>query len=343
MTDTQTPPPRRPLATWTGVGSWLYLFGVVLMAGLMHGAGDTTWYLTLLTFGPRWVVLVPGVLLGLIAVVIRRKALIPIVLGLVVGVGPVTGFCFPWRGALSTPPQALLTLRVVSVNVDRGTDLPLLFQMLDEVDPDVIAFQEGAFIAPVLAELKGKYKVSGTHDTFIATRYRIIERVNAPHGQGRKHPPAVRCNLETPAGIIHVHCLHLMTLRDGFEAVIRRRLQGRGELERVTAIRNQESDLVAKFAHEVDGPALVLGDFNMVGESSIFHRDWGNWQDAFAVQGLGLGATFFTRHVGLRIDHILADSMHWRIKSCRVGPDLHGQHRPLIAELDLLQAPEQQR
>ena len=114
------------------------------------------------------------------------------------------------------------------------------------------------------------------------------------------------------------------------------RIGGVAELERVLAIRNQESALVAGFSQETTGPTLILGDFNTTFESSIFHRDFSGWNDAFAKRGWGFGYTFNTDWIGLRIDHILADREHWYIRECHVGPDLHGQHRPVIAELLLL-------
>jgi hypothetical protein len=105
----------------------------------------------------------------------------------------------------------------------------------------------------------------------------------------------------------------------------------------VAALRNDESDLAAGFAERSAGPTLVAGDFNLAGDSGIFERDWGDWDDAFATGGFGLGYTFISGPIGLRIDHLLADKRHWRTRSCHVGPDLNGEHRPLVADLLLLE------
>src|SRR5262249_23578010 len=136
-------------------------------------------------------------------------------------------------------------------------------------------------------------------------------------------------------GSVQVVCVHLYTLRKGLDAVIARKREGAPELERVTAIRNEDSGIAGRFAKEGDGPVLVLGDFNTTCDSTVFRKDWSDWQDAFSLRGYGLGHTFATRHIGLRIDHILADSRHWYVRSCDVGPDLKGQHRPVVAELVL--------
>ena len=144
------------------------------------------------------------------------------------------------------------------------------------------------------------------------------------------------CEVETPEGTVHVCCLHLYTLRKGLDAVRGQKWKGASELERVSAIRNEDSRIASQLARGQSGPVIVVGDFNMPSDSAVFQRDWKGWQDAFSTCGFGLGHTFASRHIGLRIDHILADATHWHVRSCRVGPNLRGQHRPLAAELALL-------
>jgi endonuclease/exonuclease/phosphatase family metal-dependent hydrolase len=229
-------------------------------------------------------------------------------------------------------------LRMVTLNIDGATDVPMLIQFLREVKPDVVAFQEGPPAALLLDEMKGDFFMARGYDTFVASRHPIVKQTLAP--EASNHPyysPATRFDIAIPAGIVHVNCLHLYSLRKGLESVANVWWDGASELERVTAIRNEESQISARFAKESGGPTVVLGDFNMTSDSTVFDRDWHDWQNAFAIRGFGLGYTFATSRIGLRIDHVLADQRHWHIRSCRVGPDLHGQHRPVIAELILLE------
>jgi endonuclease/exonuclease/phosphatase family metal-dependent hydrolase len=247
------------------------------------------------------------------------------------------GFCVPWRSITGTEPEHALRLQMVTVNVDSGTDLTALYRFLKEVEPDVIAFQEGPFTASLLAELKdNKFFLAGGHDTFVASRYKIVDRVVSSKCASRHRSPSVRCDIDTPAGVVRVNCVHLCSLRPGFDSMIKHGSGGIPELERVTAVRNEESQLAAEFAKQSDGPTVVLGDFNMTSDGTVFQRDWGDWQDAFSIRGFGLGYTFTTNSIGLRIDHVLADKRHWHIRACRVGPDLRSQHRPLIADLLLV-------
>ncbi len=86
------------------------------------------------------------------------------------------------------------------------------------------------------------------------------------------------------------------------------------------------------FRAMVARPALVVGDFNLVVESSRFRADWGAWRDTFEEVGRGTGYTWHSRWYGLRIDHVLHDD-GWRTLQHEVGPDLGSDHRPLIVTL----------
>jgi endonuclease/exonuclease/phosphatase family metal-dependent hydrolase len=188
-------------------------------------------------------------------------------------------------------------------------------------------------------ELGPDWHTAGSEQFFIASRFPIRERTISPRSEGRWYSPVMRCVIKTPAGPVQVNCIHLYTLRKGLEAIRTAKWKGVPELKRVIAIRNDESQVGSQFAGLSDEPALVLGDFNMTSDSAIFERDWGRWQDAFAARGFGFGYTFGSRRIGLRIDHILVDPARWQIRSCQVGPEVRGQHRPLVAEVVLKPKP----
>ena len=77
---------------------------------------------------------------------------------------------------------------------------------------------------------------------------------------------------------------------------------------------------------------MLAGDFNLTAEHSLFHRDWSGYRDAFSWASWGLGHTMFTRHMGLRIDHILCGPA-WRPRRCDIGPDVGSAHVPVVADL----------
>jgi endonuclease/exonuclease/phosphatase family metal-dependent hydrolase len=327
---------HRRLASVVWVTSWIYLALVTAGALLLYWAGDSSWTTTVLTFGPRWIVLFPLAPLAALALAFCRKGLVPLLPAAVCAVGPVMGFCIPWRTIAIGQPQGVLALRVVTLNVGGVSDPAGLIDFVRGAQADVIAFQEWPRPKSFPEDVASGWYLAREGELLVASRYPIRSVAAAPRGTVRNYAPAIRCDIDTPAGIVHFHCLHLYTLRKGLDAVISQKWEGASELERVCAIRNEESEIAGRFAGDCDAPALVLGDFNMPADSAIFRRDWRHWQDAFSVRGLGFGYTFASRRIGLRIDHVLADGKHWYVRSCEVGPDLAGQHRPVVADLLLL-------
>lgn len=318
------------------IASWTMLALLVALAAAIRWAGDSTWVMTAIVFGPRWVVLLPLAPLAAGALIFCRRALWPLVLAAFCGLGPVMGLCVPWRSLAFIEPDGALVLRIVTFNVGSGIDSAGMIDFLRKSRADVIAFQEWPGRLSFPEQIERGWFSAQKGELMIASRYPIVDFDTSTKATGRWNAPAIRCDLETPAGIVHVHCLHLYTLRKGLDAVISGKWKGAPELRRVTAIRNEESEIVRDFAAERDGPSLVVGDFNMTCDSTVFDRDWGHWQDAFSLAGFGLGHSFASRRIGLRIDHILADATRWHIRSCQVGPDLKGQHRPVVAELVLV-------
>ncbi len=315
--------------------SWVALSILFVFAILLQWAGDSTWLMTLLTFGPRWTALLLLAPLAGGALLFCRRAWLPLLLAAGIAVGPIMGFCVPWRSVAQLEPAGTFILRVVSFNVGGGIDTAGMIRFLRETHADVIAFQEWPGLPFPEKIERGWFSVQHG-ELLVASRFPITNMSVSPNATARRRAPAIGCDIETPGGKVHVQCLHLYTLRNGLDAVISQKWKGAPELERVTAIRNEESKISADFARTSDAPAIVVGDFNMTCDSTIFDRDWKDWHDAFSLRGFGLGHTFSSRKIGLRIDHVLVSSTSWHVRSCRVGPDLHGQHRPLVAELVLL-------
>ena len=105
-------------------------------------------------------------------------------------------------------------------------------------------------------------------------------------------------------------------------------------MKQMTEDRRSESEMARQLAAESIGPVIVAGDFNMPVDSALYERYWSGLQNAFSIAGLGYGQTKFTRFYGIRIDHVLA-SREWQILTARVGPNLGGDHRPLVVDLQL--------
>jgi endonuclease/exonuclease/phosphatase (EEP) superfamily protein YafD len=203
--------------------------------------------------------------------------------------------------------------------------------------PDVLILDEWAEgMNAQLQALLGEGWTSASAGPTILSRFPVVFRRKIGEEEvGRPwRAPAISVDLQTPDGSIGVVAVHLETPREGLEEMMIGRWRGIPTMIQTTENRRHESELSCQLARELSGPVLVAGDFNMPVDSAIYREFWSVWQNAFSVAGCGYGHTKFTRRFGVRIDHILA-SEHWRILEARVGPDLGGDHRPVIVDMQL--------
>ena len=106
--------------------------------------------------------------------------------------------------------------------------------------------------------------------------------------------------------------------------------------------RNAELAGLAVFAQSHADPLLMLGDFNITPWSPHFRAflDASGLHDC--ARGHGLDPTWPSQIIalGIRIDHCFA-SPHWRTLDARVGPSVGSDHRPMLVELQLASAGEE--
>jgi endonuclease/exonuclease/phosphatase (EEP) superfamily protein YafD len=310
---------------------WLYLAAAVGTWLLLY-ASDLWWPATLLQFAPRWVLLLPLAVL-VPAALLRRRAL-PAVLaaGLVVA-GPVMGLCIPWQPLFTRAPAGL-RLRVLTCNLHyrRHLDAAPLEALVEQARPDVVALQEwdGSNHSALLEA--PPWHTRRTMVLFLASRFGIRGgEVIGRHSTGRRGA-LLRCDLDTPAGVVHLFTLHLASPRTelyetAFDIGRAPELVRSASDVRWTQMRN-----VAAAAAAVSGPVVLAGDFNTPPQSAIFGRVWPDYEDAFGSAGWGWGYTFYGARTMVRIDHVLT-SPGWRCERCWVGPDVGSPHRPVVADL----------
>ena len=319
--------------------AWSYLVLVVATWATLWLAGDRWWPATVLTFGPRWLVLLPLPVLALSALLINRRWLVPVLLAAALGAGPVMGFCVSWNSlAGAIPAEQAALLRVMTYNAgEGGTDPDIVSGFINRERPDVLIINEWPSAAnDLLPRLKEGWHAAEHQTTVVFSRYPIKSVNKLGPNRFRKpwRAPALRCELASPCGTICIVGLHLDTPREGLEAIRGSLWKAGAEMEQTTEDRRSESDLASQLAAESIGPVIVAGDFNMPVDSALYDRYWSTWQNAFSIAGLGYGQTKFTRFYGVRIDHVLA-SWEWQILSARVGPNLGGDHRPVLVDLQL--------
>lgn len=297
----------------------------------LYGLGDRWWPATVLLFGPRWVLLLPLMLLAPLALAILPRALVPLAGGALAIVGPVMGFA---AGSLTAPRRAP-DLRVVSFNIQGGSALGVpgtLETAIATWEADVIALQECPHA--VAAEARSLAALSThTHGGLcLISRFPIVQVDSLPPwriGEIGWAGSVVRYTLAIGGRMLRVTNLHLDTPGRGLE-VLRERRDSR-LLAANLEMREVASRRASNWVIQGGSPAVVAGDFNTPGESAIFRQYWGHLDDAFAQAGLGYGGTRVLRWFRVRIDHILTTD-ELRAVRAEVGADLGSDHLPLIAD-----------
>jgi len=316
---------------------WLYLFGVLVVTGLLLELADEWWVASLILFGPRWIWAIPLGVLVPAAWHLRRRLLWPL--------GLTTPALLFLVNSFEIPSLAVLTrgdehrdLRVMTYNIGGGHPDPAsLAPLLEEIAPDVALFQEcDALLTTARSALEQRgWHIEIQWSSCIASKY-PIRKVDARDpkdiwkmgGSGA----IVRYEVELPGLPINIVNVHLETVREGLAAVMSRAWRGAPELEANIQQRDLESGLAHRWTERASGPLVVTGDFNMPLESAIYQRHWSSFTNAFSEAGFGFGVTKATALHGIRIDHVLLGP-GWVCLDAWVGPDLGMDHRPMVTDL----------
>jgi vancomycin resistance protein VanJ len=326
-------PPTRlgTLARVTRCACWLYLFLILGTCALVQFQIDNWWPATLVGYGPRYVFAAPlGLLVPLSLWKFRGGFWLLVAAGILVA-WPIMGF----QAAFGPTDRrdSAEEFRFLSANMGGGATTEALLDLIDRELPDVIALQEYSPRRDHKVFVDRGWFTESRGGLFCASRFPIrqVETV-------RLNPEAswevriARFEIEASGGPIGVFLVHLPTVRDGLQAVIGEKWKGIPKLRHNSQSRMVESQAVSQWVRSFAGPKVILGDFNLPAESAIYRECWSSFENAFGRRGTGFGFTKFTNYHGVRIDHILSDRS-WATLDCRIGPDLGGDHRPVLADL----------
>jgi vancomycin resistance protein VanJ len=319
------------LRRWTGRLVVAYAGLVTAALLLLWGVGEAWGPATLLLYAPRWAVLLPGLPVGVLAVIAHRKAGVGLLMAGVVWV--VAGAGFQLAGATAPRLAPAGGVVVLTWNTNGPIRRPAAFQdLLTETAPDVVLLQECPDFDAGELGVPG-WNVARSRDGLLAASPHPLRRLaDLPAGAFRRPGTAAVFEVDLSGGPVRMMSVHLPTPRPGIEAVLGNRLRNFADLEAVTTDLDHASAAARAFADGDPGPTVVAGDFNLPGESQIFRRHWGDWKDAFAAAGFGFGHTKETRWHGARIDHVLHTAA-WDCRWCQVRPALGSDHCPLVAHL----------
>lgn len=317
-------------ATVTKALCWLYLVCIVAVWGLVRFEIDTWWPATLLGYGPRYLLGAPLILLFPLSLWKFRKGIVPLSAAGLLIAWPIMGLQLPLRGA---PPESSKVLKIISANMGGGCSTDRLMSIIEQEAPDVVLLQEYSARRnhKIFSDLGWSIDFRG--GLFCASRFPIVKvETVLLDPKASWEIRVARFEIAGPDGEIQLFNIHLETVREGLQEVIDDKLDGLPVLEENSRSRLRESQAVSQWVRSFAGPKVILGDFNMPADSAIYRECWSLFDNAFSARGFGYGFTKFTRYFGIRIDHVLSDRS-WETLACRVGPDLGGDHRPVLAEL----------
>ena len=355
----------RVVRRWTARMSWIWCLATLLSWILLITASESFRPATLLAYGPRFVLLLPLVVLVPLAIATTMRTLLPLLFGLIITLGPIMGGRVSWHTVARAMPvhAPAQTIRVVTYNVDGGAVLAArLPEMIERLQPDIVAFQEcGDALWQALQALP-RWNQRRYLNLCTASKWPMPVEESMPRSvfaRGEEFGAesesfVVRYIIATPYGQLGLVNLHLETARHGLDGLDRsEELSANGDVAAATSrreirrlaedrlgpnidMRERESERAAAWAVHGDTrlPVVLSGDFNLPVESTIYRKHWSAFTDAFEATGTGFG---FTKNVGtlihLRIDRVAGNEQAPLPVGAWLGPDYGSDHLPVVADL----------
>lgn len=341
-----------------------YLALLVALTVLNRLGADRLWFGALNLYLPQVVWALPGILLAALTFkVARRWTWVP-VLGIAWVLGPLMGFCWP----VNTPSASSGTvpLRVMTWNVkyERNDTLSheAIINEIEKNNPTVVLLQEaqGMLNGP-FGDYFSTWNVRSYGQYLIASRMPLGELRVIPipfPGEGSTCPGAehtcVRTQLQIGGTTVVLYNVHFESPRWGLGAF---RAVAGNPLNLPEAVRQLEHNVAARFAQvrtlreyvrQERLPVIFAGDLNSPDASLVSKTLRAlDLHDAFAEGGKGYGYTYghyLLKHwlpafnlSWMRIDHIMMSSQ-LQSRHCWAGTGKASDHRPVIADLVLVQA-----
>lgn len=361
---------RRLLRRWTSRSGWAWTALVLVTWPLLLFLSESFLPATLLAYGPRYVLLAPLVPLFFLALFFSRTTLIPLTIALWVTLSPIMGGRVSLHTFTKSWPVTRVenSVRVLTYNVQGGGVVATRIRdLVEQVRPDIVALQEcGDQMWDSLQALPLPFHLR-QHGLCTASRWKISAADSMPRAKFQAVSAygfggtglVMRHVLDAPVGPLVFVNLHLTTARQGLGLLMgkdgfipndfggdassgsEQRAQRTDAIEVNALIRNQESELAALWSTRgpEGSPILVAGDFNLPVESSIFRRHWNDFTDAFEASGSGFGWSKIEGPLlRVRIDHVLVSpAASLKPAGAWVGPDLGSDHRPVIADFNVVQ------
>jgi endonuclease/exonuclease/phosphatase family metal-dependent hydrolase len=319
--------------------------GLVMAVWLVMSVFSERWWLTApLVYMPRSPLLFGCVALLAAGCLWNRKAIYVNLASLALVAVPVMGLQINPRSLRQERSHGEY-LRVASCNVKQYEPaFDIVVAELADTLPDLVVLQEASGQHPLLDGKFGEaeWYVSQFSEYFAASKF-PIRRIASCQSEAFDRTAAVAYEIDHQFGRFRLFQVHLQNAREGLSRMSlatifssdKRRFQ-----REFAAGRRSEAAAVRKFIeeHRAGLPVLVMGDFGVPSDSSLYSAIWSDLENAFDVAGFGYGYTAPCESTGhwpvgvpwVRVDHVLTcDQFH--VERCWTGIGNGSDHRLIAA------------
>ncbi len=308
----------------------LYTIAMVISALIVHLYGDATPLGTLALFAPRHLMLWPWALLVPLSWLASRWIGGTALVGLIVTLFGVA----TWKLPLPRPDSSPTDLRVVLYNTDGSATLGgRISTDIDAWDADLAALIDCRSDVADVMRARRDYTFVRTHFACVISRYPVVASKQMPPGpiDASRRPGAGRAGrvhrltLNVKGKLVTVYILHLESPRTALSLARYGDLSG---MSSNTGYRSIDSFVASRWVDRSAPGLLVMGDFNLTVESTLYERDWGDLTNAFSAVGSGFGHTMFAGWHRVRIDHVMTGG-GLEATTVRVGRGYPSEHQPV--------------
>lgn len=321
-----------------GLGGMLAWWGVLVWGAEHH------WLLAALQYTPYWALLAPLVLTFLLSWTQGWRWRLMALAALVVLLGPVMGLVVS-RADSGVGHVRLMTYNIKAyLNVVRTGGVGRVAWEVAEHNPDIVVMQDageaGATDQPLpegAKQLIGDRQLYATGQYIVASRFPLRDCATGLISYRKEQHTYVHCVVHAYGKDIDLYTAHLLSPRDGLNALRKKAWLGGEDWERSVDARLTQSKTLAEVLSHRQRPVILAGDLNAPERSMVVQNllDVG-LRDAFSAAGWGYGYTHgHSLRPGVsinRIDHILV-SEEIGVADCEVGGKEASDHRPVIADL----------
>lgn len=342
---------KRGLDFAVHLSSWV-IFLVACIGYSAYIISPETWVIpSIIALFLNGVLLINALLLLYWAFRLKRQILIPIAT-FIFGWSHL-GALFPLNGPLSNDP--VNQMRLVSYNIRQADpsqfnprrDVSVeIAELVGEVNPDVIAFQEYRRTSELEFEKSEFPFTTESATTQVWSKFPILDEgeVKFPKAFNYGGNSFAWADIQLPHSTVRLYNFHLSSIRLGStvnlpESFDQLDIEESNEKSKKTfallrtAFMYREKQLNALFAHIESSPypVIVAGDLNDTPGSHAYSRFHGLFRDAHRTRGVAYGRTHTNGFYPLRIDYAF-DNTDFEIIQVKTIKEKLSDHFPLVVD-----------